>query len=300
MTLAEAGVSFSNLAFYIAQSEGYFKQHGIIMKIEELASSAATDALVGGSVQLTAVSVPSLVKARAKGIPELMVMQLAGLGLQTVVSKSWATAHHMSPSQPLCTNVRALSGITFGYVGSTDQGLLDWYLHQCGMSQSSVHTVMLSNDSTLATALKTGEIGAFSGSPPGPTSAAALDGGSVVINTQDIPAAQNQTYAGVVTTSSYASGHQTALHDLVLALRQAMNFYAANKQATVQLLKRDWFTTDSTSLITSALKLQTLYNQAMTSPEWSRALSFWSAGGVIPSDSKVQEGVDWTNSYWGS
>ena len=74
MTVAQAGVNPGTSLYFIAQKENLFAKHGLEVKIVDTTTTAAVQAMLGGSMQLTLGAGPAFVTATLEGAPPFVVV----------------------------------------------------------------------------------------------------------------------------------------------------------------------------------------------------------------------------------
>ena len=74
MSVAQAGVNPGTSLYFIAQKENLFAKHGLEVKIVDTTTTAAVQAMLGGSMQLTLGAGPAFVTATLEGAPPFVVV----------------------------------------------------------------------------------------------------------------------------------------------------------------------------------------------------------------------------------
>ena len=74
MTVGQAGVNPGTSLYFIAQKENLFAKHGLEVKIVDTTTTAAVQAMLGGSMQLTLGAGPAFVTATLEGSPPFVVV----------------------------------------------------------------------------------------------------------------------------------------------------------------------------------------------------------------------------------
>jgi NitT/TauT family transport system substrate-binding protein len=217
-----------------------------------------------------------------------------GLGWQMVVSKKWMTEHGLSASMPIAERIKGLAGATIGVTSTTDTAIFQYFFNTYHVT--NFKTVTVSSSPALSAALNAGTIDAFFTPPPVSTQAAQQTGGTILVNTHTTPQFQNQVYAGLVTTSSYAKANPDIVRKMIAAERQGIEYMEANPAYTLQVAKK-YFPTLADSLIKYSLSQQVIQDSPMTEAEWTKSVDLWTSCGVLPAGSSAAEGAAWTNSY---
>jgi NitT/TauT family transport system substrate-binding protein len=124
---------------YIAQDQGYFRQHGLHVTIKTVVSAnAALPALLHGSIDVLASQYSTFIQAEA-----------AGAGQFKILGPGWSLGPHVEavvvpPKSPIQT-VRGLSGKTIAVnaIGGIDQILTDGMITSYSMKPAEVHYVAI-------------------------------------------------------------------------------------------------------------------------------------------------------------
>ena len=106
----------------VAQAEGYFKKNGVAVE-EELVngSSAASAAMLGGSLQFTCEAANPLMLARSHGVPIMSVAAFDdGVALQVLVSTKWLEKHPLAANATFKEKMADLNGAILVEVGTTE------------------------------------------------------------------------------------------------------------------------------------------------------------------------------------
>lgn len=172
VTIAYDTGTASSALPWIASESGILSKHGIKPKMEALASSSITQALVGGSIDVafaSSVTVPTAVEHGA----DLVALGASYQGpIFSVVGKS------------SITGLAGLKGKKLGttQVGSTTYVLAEQLIKQAGLGPKDVTLVPLGSNSASLAALKNGAIDAAVLSQP--ATAQAIAQGSTMIYDQ--------------------------------------------------------------------------------------------------------------------
>jgi ABC-type nitrate/sulfonate/bicarbonate transport system substrate-binding protein len=107
MTVAQAGINPGTSLYFIAQKEHLFAKHGLEIKIVDTTTTAAVQAMLGGTLQLTLGAGPAFTTATLEGAPPFVVIS------------SWVNVFpYMVVARKEITKVQDLKGKT-GQVGAT-------------------------------------------------------------------------------------------------------------------------------------------------------------------------------------
>jgi ABC-type nitrate/sulfonate/bicarbonate transport system substrate-binding protein len=107
LNIAQAGVNPGTSLYFIAQKENLFVKHGLDVKITSTTTTAAVQAMLGGSIQLCLGAGPAFISATLEGAPPFVVIS------------SWVNVFpYMIVARKEITKVQDLKGKT-GQVGAT-------------------------------------------------------------------------------------------------------------------------------------------------------------------------------------
>jgi len=107
MAVAQAGVNPGTSLYFIAQKENLFAKHGLDVNIVATTTTAAVQAMLGGSIQLTLGAGPAFTNATLAGSPPFVVIS------------SWVNVFpYMVVARKGIAKVQDLKGKT-GQVGAT-------------------------------------------------------------------------------------------------------------------------------------------------------------------------------------
>jgi ABC-type nitrate/sulfonate/bicarbonate transport system substrate-binding protein len=163
------GLSSSSIALSgarIAQELGLFKKHGLDVSISTLDSaSAATSALIGGSIDFACVNPTDVVLANSRGQSLVVVRSLyTGFPAVVVVSKAAADKSGVSPTAPVAQRLKALDGLLIATPSATSS----YTVSLKGAAAAEGAQVRFTHMAipAMVTALQTGAIQGYVGSSP--------------------------------------------------------------------------------------------------------------------------------------
>jgi NitT/TauT family transport system substrate-binding protein len=84
ITLAHTG-AFDFMSIFVAQEQGFFKQHGLDVTLQQLAGGVIMQGLQGGSLQMSIMAIPNMVLAAEAG---LELVAIAGISVIDKTDKS--------------------------------------------------------------------------------------------------------------------------------------------------------------------------------------------------------------------
>ena len=291
------------LAVELASREGFFKSAGVnVQPVLLSGSSVANAALEGGSVQFTLASATSALLASGKGI------QLQAVGAvdqsnpaQLVVSRKWVQEHHLSPSAPLKTRMSGLAGTTFATLSTSDSSVMTKLEKDAGVSKSSIHSVKISSEAAMLSAVQHGAAQEFIASPPTSNLAVANGYGVVLASAAQLAHASDEEYNVLLTTPDYAKQNPKIVAAVTSAISKALALMS--QQATSALtLVQGRFPSLSPAVIRSSLaSIKFAPGMRQDQQRWNDALAFAKEAGVVKSGHQVdvREGGIWTNRYLG-
>lgn len=222
----------------LAQKLGYFKAHGIDMKIVTLQGSPASNgALVSGSAQFAATNSLGVFVARQKGVPLVAVVGIdQGEPFEMAVSKTAAAQAGITPSTPINTMLKDMKGWKIGVSspGSTPALMFKGLLSQAGLPASWVTFLGISSGPGMVTALGHGEVQGYFTDFPTPEEAVAQGTGFVAFKLNSVPAIQSIQGDVVVATDSYARSHPDTVRAVAAAIAEADTFLAQHPHQAAQ------------------------------------------------------------------
>lgn len=124
--VAITSYGFLFLPVFVAQELGFFTREGLDVEIINTGSAPkAYAALAGGNVEMLVASPVAGLRARAAGVPSLIIGAITTqYASNIVISTEWAKKHQITPESSYEQRLAALKGITIGTVdrgGGVDQ-----------------------------------------------------------------------------------------------------------------------------------------------------------------------------------
>ncbi len=255
-------------ALYADQS-GLFSKYGLSVELSpERSGSAIASGVVGGAYQIAKSSLVSLILARSKGIPFVLV---APGGLYTASAPN--TAMLVAKDSPLKTAAN-LNGKTLAVSAIGDLYDLSTraWMAKNGGDPSSIKLVELPI-SAVPDAVAGGRIDA--GMVIEPVLQRAIDGGKIRVMSHPMDAiASRFLYSGWFTTSDYASAHPKESGAFAKAMRDASVYVNAHEAQTVDMLAK--FTGIDPADIAKMVRAQgaTVLDPAMIQPVIDAAATY--------------------------
>jgi len=178
VSIGTATASILNLPIYVGQSDSYFSQQGLNVKLVLLSAATQTTALLSGSVNYLTSSSAVFLQARQQDEPVVAVANDAlGVPIGFVISSQFAQAHGITPK----TSLKAIGKDLVGSIGGASaastraQSLL--FLQDVGINASQVSIATLSTPAADQAALAKNQINWFVTSEPVPYEVQSLNEG---------------------------------------------------------------------------------------------------------------------------
>ena len=228
MTVAQAGVNPGTSLYFIAQKENLFSKQGLEIKIVDTTTTAAVQAMLGGSMQLTLGAGPAFVTATLEGAPPFVVVS------------SWINVFpYAVVARKEIAKIQELKGKT-GQVGATFGSAPDVAL-RFGLSKMGLDpekdvklTQMPRPDwANVIAQIERGDV-QFSVLPPPYDRMGEKRGFHTLFSLPDLGIHWQQNGEWVL--KSYVASNREAVVRFVRALAEAMNVYFNQKEKTVTYL----------------------------------------------------------------
>jgi ABC-type nitrate/sulfonate/bicarbonate transport system substrate-binding protein len=228
MTVGQAGVNPGTSLYFIAQKENLFAKHGLEVKIVDTTTTAAVQAMLGGSMQLTLGAGPAFVTATLEGSPPFVVVS------------SWMNVFpYAVVARKEITKVQDLKGKT-GQVGATFGSAPDvalrFGLSKMGLDpEKDVKLVQMPRPdwANVIAQIERGDV-QFSVLPPPYDRMGEKRGFHTLFSLPDLGIRWQQNGEWVL--KAYAASNKEALARFVRALAAAMNVYFNQKDKTIGYL----------------------------------------------------------------
>jgi NitT/TauT family transport system substrate-binding protein len=237
--LPNSSPSFANSDVAVAQAEGYFRDEGLSVTVDNLSSGVpVVQGVVGGSLDIGASSIEPVVNAASQGAPVQIIGSYANKLTVDLVTQKSITA----PAQ--------LRGKRLGIqqVGAFREVMTRMVIEGEGLTTSDV-TYVPSSSSAYISELLTGEI--QSGVLQEEQTLTALKKDAklhVLVNYEE--ADPDYFYGTYVVSKSWLAGNQATLEKFLTAITMAHRFMYKNEAATVSVVAKN--TGDSAATITKA------------------------------------------------
>ena len=284
----------------VAQAQGYFKQNGVKVE-EELVngSSAASAAMLGGSLQFTCEAANPLMLARSHGVPIMSVAAFDdGVALQVLVSTKWLEKHPVPPNATLKQKMAALDGAILGEVGTTEQSFFGILRTWAGLPPTTGYKVeKIDSLAAVALAIQRGIVDISIQSPPHSFELTQKGFAKDFADHTNVEQFNNVAYDILTTTSSYADAHPEIVKSVATSVAQALEFIHTHPDEALALEQKHFPKLDR-SVLQQSLAFIPLSKDGMQSQKgWDSAVALAQQTGLIKGVASAPEGVYWTNKY---
>lgn len=227
VTVGTITLSLNNLPIYVAQEKGFFAKENIFAEVVVLnASTRAIPALIGGSIDLSASSAMTTIRAVAKGADLKMV---GGL-INAPVYDLFAAAKYKT--------IESLKGSTIGVTGliTSDTILLKEMLKANGLEYPRDYgMIAVGGTSDRWIAMRTGNIAAGILSPPFTFAAEEAGFNNLGATSKYIP---NFTQTVFNVRTKWAQEHRALLVRFLRAIVRASHWAHMQKEDTVRIIAK--------------------------------------------------------------
>jgi len=228
MTVGQAGVNSGTSLYFIAQKENLFAKHGLEVKIVDTTTTAAVQAMLGGSMQLTLGAGPAFTTATLEGSPPFVVIS------------SWVNVFpYMVVARKEIGKIQDLKGKT-GQVGATFGSAPDvalrFGLSKMGLDpEKDVRLIQMPRPdwANVIAQIEKGDV-QFSVLPPPYDRMGEKRGFHTLFSLPDLGIRWQQNGEWVL--KSYVAGNREALVRFERALADAMKVYFNQKEKTITYL----------------------------------------------------------------
>lgn len=296
------GGNIFDVPLRVADQKGFFKREGLKVQFVTLTAATGTPGLQSGSVQFLNDSPTDFLTAASKGTSEIAVgVDAIGSPLGLIVSKKFASEHHLSASTPAATVAKALVGSTAGASAPTTKAEAGIMLRSYGVQLSQMKWVTLPSPSADKAALKSGQIDWFVTSEPIPYQVQESGDGVVVVGPDTAPAWGNsKSGIGIVevTTKGYADAHAATVHKFVSAVQQATAYVRTHESDAVSVASKSLPGVSSAALKKSIELVDWPASGKMSAAQWKTSLGWINAQGLISGLGSTLDTSKYTNKYF--
>ena len=284
----------------VAIDEGFFKKNGVDVKeVLVQGSSAASAAMVGGSLQFACEAAVPLMLARSHGVPIIAVDALDhSVTLQVLASKQWLEKHPVPANATFKQKMMDLNGSILAQVGTTDQAFYGLLRSWAGLPKTEGYRVEgLDSLAAVAVAIQRGIVDVTVQSPPQSVELAQQGYAVNFVDRKDAEQFNNVAYDLLTTTSSYAKQHPQITKEVATSIAQALNFMRNHPDETLALEQKH-FPKLSKSVLQQSLQFIPFAKDGMQSQKgWDGAVQLAQQTGFVKGVKGAPEGEYWTNQF---
>lgn len=239
LTISYSEKTGDEIALWIAEDAGYFKQEGLDVSLKYLASNAGVPALLSNQVQIASLGGSQILSAVAQGTNMKYILTLSPVStFQLWAQKKYATASTLKGQRVGITKTTGSQ-----YVGTVTA------LKELGLTPSDVQIVSLGSVPNVDSAMIAGTIGAAASHPPSTVQYQKKGYVDVVdLAAKRIPSANT----GYAVLSDFASAHSDAVQKVVNATVKALQREKSDKAYVEQIIKKYMGVTDPDELDATA------------------------------------------------
>jgi len=300
VTIGKAVDTIPFTAVDVAEAQGYFKQNGVKVQ-EELVngSSAASAAMLGGSLQFTCEAANPLMLARSHGVPIMAVAAFDdGVGLQVLVSNKWLEKHPVPANATFKQKMADLNGAILGEVGTTEQSFFGILRSWAGLPPSTGYKVeKIDSLAAVALAIQRGIVDISIQSPPHSFELTQKGFVKDFADHTNVEQFNNVAYDILTTTSSYADANPEIVKSVATAVAQALDFIRAHPEEVLALEQAHFSKLDKAVLQQSLAFIPFSKHGMQSQKGWDSAVALAQQTGLIKGVASAPEGVYWTNKY---
>lgn len=280
--------------------KGFFKKNGVEVKeVLVEGSSAASAAMVGGSLQFACEAAVPLMLARSHGVPIVAVAALDNaVTLQVLASKQWLSKHPMPPNATFEQKMKNLNGSILAKVGTTDQAFYGLLRSWAGLPKTEGYRVEgLDSLNAIAVAMQRGLVDVTVQSPPHSVELSQQGMATNFVDRTDVKQFNDVAYDLLTTTSAYAKAHPDIVKSVATAIAESLNFMRAHPEETLAIEQKH-FPKLSKSVLEESLKFIPFAKDGMQSQKgWDAAVALAQQTGFVSGVKSAPEGEYWTNQY---
>jgi NitT/TauT family transport system substrate-binding protein len=229
VSIAIAGSSFVYLPVHVAKSLGLFAEEGLEPEFIESGSGAKSlAAMVAGSVDFLTGSPTSMLRAREKGAPALIVgATMTQFGSQVVAAGPWAKQHGITSASSYADKLRLMKGARGGIssAGSASDIQLRFLASEAKLNPERDMTIQSMVQPVMLATLEQGRLDLVTMSPPYAEMAVQQFGAVLAFNTSkgEIPALDGIFYLGVIVEDDYAKKKSDTVIRFLRVMQKALD-----------------------------------------------------------------------------
>lgn len=229
VTIAIAGSSFVYLPVHVAKSLDLFAEEGLTPDFIESGSGAKSlAAMVSGSVDFLTGSPTSMLRAREKGAPALIVGTLmTQFGSQVVASGEWAKKHGVTATSSYADKLKLMKNARVGIssAGSATDIQVRYLASEAKVNPDREMTLQSMVQPVMLATLEQGRLDLVTMSPPVAEMAVKQSGAVLVFNTSkgEIPILDGIFYLGVIVEDGYAKKKPDTVVRFLRVMQKALD-----------------------------------------------------------------------------
>jgi ABC-type nitrate/sulfonate/bicarbonate transport system substrate-binding protein len=281
-------------------AEGFFKKNGVNVKeILLQGSSAASAAMVGGSLQFSFEAAVPLMLARSHGVPVISVAAVDdSVTLQFLASKQWLAKHPVPANATLQQKMADLDGSILAQVGATDPAFYALVRSWAGLPKDQGYRIeSMDSQAAASVALQRGIVDVMVASPPHSVELTQAGDAVNFVDRKDVPQFNDLAYDLLTTTDDYAKKNPQIVKAVATAVAESLNFMREHPDQTLSILQAHYPKLSKSALLESLQFIPLAKDGLQSQKAWDRALSLAQETGFVKGVKAVPEGVYWTNQY---
>lgn len=261
ITVTQPFTSTLNSALYIAQSQGYFKQHHLNVKFVTVSNGNGLSATLGGSAQLALVSSVLPMQALAQG-QKFDVFAASGLGFpeSIFVSSSAYAKSGLNANSTLKQQLEFLANkpIAVESPSGENDTVFKFLFHLAGLPASDFKPEVLGTPAAILAAIKNGTAVASALGSPYPQEASADGYAKILLNLSrgDVKQMTDILTLCIAATQSYYNANPTVIQEFTAALQEGQDYVYAHTSAAAAYMAKTYFSSSSESVIAAGLNAQ--------------------------------------------
>jgi NitT/TauT family transport system substrate-binding protein len=284
----------------VAIDQGFFKKNGLDVKeVLVQGSSAASAAMVGGSLQFACEAAVPLMLARSHGVPIIAVDALdTGVTLQFLASKQWLSKHPVPANADFKQKMTDLNGSVLGQVGTTDQAFYGLLRGWAGLPPYDGYRVeQMDSEAAVAVAIQKGIVDVTVQSPPHSVELAQQGDAVNFVDRNDVAQFNDVAYDLLTTTTAYAKQNPKITEAVATSIAQTLNFIRNHPAETLAVEQRHFPKLDKTVLQKSLEFIPFAKDGLQSQKAWDSAVTLAQQTGFVKDVKAAPEGDYWTNKY---
>lgn len=287
---------------YIAQSLGYFKQHGLDVNVKLVPDSY--ESLATGQIQFGLVGVSQVIEAASSGTPLQQICSTqTSPSYLLAASQKTLDAKGITASMSLKETLTKLQGEVLTEVGgAVNPGsiLLASLLKQNGLPSDWLKVVSETSNSSATASFMEGQVGLLFQPQPVPDALLAKIPGRILYNTADSALFANLNgtpWSGIAASSAYTAAHPQIAKEVCAAIGEADNYINANPaQAAADIQPQ--MSTYPAKLIAEALPTYKFAaNGQMSQSQYDAGIKTLASYGLFAQPSAATLGSAYTTKY---